>query len=216
MRNAVALAVFGLAVASQAQVMFDDITKGMASPKWNTVLVGANSRFNQAGTHVIRSYADWQRVWPYVAGNNYYRGQSIPSVVDWRTQQVVVISLGNLGAQGYGIYVDNVRRTSSYGFDINYVITRPSFQAGISYNSFNYGYGTSPYVAITVPRSYGIPSYYSRYYSPPSYVVNHGCGCDSCRSRGGHAGAQAPFGARMTSRLSIPASWTLRWTAFSG
>ncbi len=40
-------------------------------------------------------------------------GRALASFIDWRTQQIVVISLGNIGAQGYGLYVDNVRRSSA-------------------------------------------------------------------------------------------------------
>ena len=184
MRKYAVAAVLALGASSYAQ-MFDDITLRMMSPQWGTVLVGANSGFAQAGTHVIRSYQEWQRAWPYVSPG-YRHGMQVPSLIDWRREQLVLIGLGDLGAQGYGIYVEDVRRTSQFQFDIRYVITRPSFQAGISYSSFNYGYGTSPYVVIRVPRSYGFPSFYSRYYSAPSYVVSYGCGCLSCRRGHGH------------------------------
>jgi len=155
--------------------MFDDITLRMMSPRWSTVLVGANSNFGHAGTHVIRSHHEWQQAWPFVSPGHRH-GMQVPRLIDWRREQLILISLGNLGVQGYGLYVENVRRTSQFQFDVHYVITRPSFQAGISYSNFNYGYGTSPYVAIRVPRSYGLPSFYSRYYSPSSYVISSGYG----------------------------------------
>ena len=175
MRILTIIAALAFAATSFAQ-MFDDITLRMMSPKWSTVMVGSQSNFRQAGTHVIRSYDQWQQAWPYVAGPYYRRGVPAPQMINWNTEQLIMISLGNMGMQGYGIYVEDIRRISNYQFNINYVITRPSFQAGISYSSFSYGYGTSPYVAIRVPRSYGIPNFNSRYYSPPSYVINYGCG----------------------------------------
>ena len=184
MRKYAVAAILALGAFSYAQ-MIDDITLRMMTPKWDTVLVGANSGFAHAGTHVIRSFQEWQRAWPFVSPG-HRRGMQVPSLIDWRREQIVLISLGNLGAQGYGVYVEDVRRTSQFLFDVRYVITRPSFQAGISFSSFNFGFGTSPYVAIRVPRSYGLPNFYSRYYSAPSYVVSSGCGWLSCRRGHGH------------------------------
>ena len=188
MRKFAAAAVLALAASSYSQ-MFDDITLRMMSPQWSTVLVGANSGFAHAGTHVISSYQQWQQAWPYISPG-YRQGMQIPSMINWQREQIILISLGNLGVQGYGIYIEDVRRTSRFMFDVRYVITRPSFQAGFSFSSFNFGYGTSPYAAIRVPRSYGIPNFYSRYYSPPSYVVSSGCGCQSCQTGRGHGHGQ--------------------------
>ncbi|MCH7945123.1 MAG: hypothetical protein IIC73_03795 [Armatimonadetes bacterium] len=184
MRIYAAVVVLALGASSYAQ-MFDDITLRRMSPKWSTVLVGADSGFAQAGTHVISSYQEWQKAWPYIS-RGYQPGMQVPSIIDWRREQIILISLGNIGVQGYGIYVEDVRRSSQFLFDVRYVITRPSFQAGFSFSNFNFGFGTSPYVAIRVPRSYGIPNFYSRYYSAPSYVVSYGCGCLSCRRGRGH------------------------------
>ena len=175
MRILTTVAALAFAATSFAQ-MIDDITLKMMSPKWSTVMVGSQSNFRQAGHHVIRNYNEWQQAWPYVAGANYRYGVAAPQMINWSTEQLIMISLGNLGAQGYGVYVEDIRRVSNYSFNINFVITRPSFQAGISYSSFNFGIGSSPYVAIRVPRSYGISNFNSRYYNPPSYVINYGCG----------------------------------------
>ncbi len=188
MRKYAALAALAIGASSYGQ-MIDDITLRMMSPQWGTVLVGANSGFAQAGTHVISSYQQWQQAWPYISPD-YRRGMQVPSLINWQREQIVLISLGNLGAQGYGIYVEDVRRSSQFTYDIRYVITRPSFQAGFSAGGFNFGIGTSPYVAIRVPRSYGLPNFYSRYYNAPSYVVNSGCGCNFCRTNRGRGHGQ--------------------------
>jgi hypothetical protein len=185
MRKIAVLALLGLASLGMAQVQFDDITKRMASPAWGTAVVGSYGTFREPCNLVISNYNDWCKVWPYVAGPYYQHGMQVPPMINWGTEQLVVISLGNLGAQGYGIYIEDVRQFTSYSFDIRYVITQPSFQAGVSYSNFQFGYGNSPFVVLRVPRSYGLPNFYSRYYTPPSYVVKHGCGCGQCHNHGG-------------------------------
>jgi hypothetical protein len=182
MRIFVTVALVALGALSFAQIKFDELTKKNMSPQWGTVLVGSQAYFNDPCQMVINNYHDWQQIWPYIAGPYYQRGMQVPPFVDWNNEQIVFISLGNLGAQGYGIYVENVQRISSFQFDINYVITRPNIQVGVNYSSFSFGMGTTPYVALRVPRNYGIPNFYSRYYQPPSYVVRSGCGCGNCRS----------------------------------
>ena len=96
MRKYAALAALAIGASSFGQ-MVDDITLRMMSPQWGTVLVGANSGFAQAGTHVISSYRQWQQAWPYVSPN-YRRGMQVPSLINWQREQIVLISLGNLGA----------------------------------------------------------------------------------------------------------------------
>lgn len=190
MRKLATLALAALATAGFAQIRFDDITMRNMSPQWGTVFVGAHGRFHDPMQFVVTSYEDWCRMWPSIAGPYYRHGMEIPRFIDWNQEQIVFISLGDLGAQGYGVYVEDIRRTSNFQFDVRYAITKPNLQIGVgyqqygqSYQSLSYGVGTSPFIAIRVPRHYGIPNFYSRYYQPPSYVIRNGCGCNHC---GGH------------------------------
>jgi hypothetical protein len=188
MRKIAILALAGLAAVGSAQIRYDDITMRNMSPQWGTVFVGAHASFRDPCQFAITSYEDWCRLWPSIAGPHYRHGMEIPRFVDWTTEQIIFISLGDLGAQGYGIYVENIQRTSSLQFDVRYAITRPNLQVGIgyqqqSYQSLSFGFGNVPFIAIRVPRTYGYPSFHSRYYQPPSYVIRNGCGCNHC---GGH------------------------------
>ena len=185
MRKIAVFALLGLAALGSAQVRFDDITARNMSPQWGTSIVGSFATFRDPCQFSINNYNDWCKVWPYIAGPYYRQGMQVPTMCNWGSEQLVVISLGNLGAQGYGLYVEDVRQFSGYSFDIRYVITKPSFQVGVNYSNFQFGYGNSPFVVLRVPRSYGIPNFYSRYYEPTSYVIKNGCGCGHCQSHGG-------------------------------
>jgi hypothetical protein len=194
MRKIATLALAATATISFAQIRYDDITLRNMSPQWGTVLVGANGAFGQPCQMAITSYEQWCHVWPQVAGPYYQRGMEIPRFVDWNNEQIVLISLGNVQSQGYGIFVEDVRRTSSFQFEVRYAIAAPNVTVGYqqtSYQSFNFGYGTSPFVAFRVPRSFGYPAFTSRYYQPPSYVIRTGCGCNHC---GGHNNQVWMFG----------------------
>ncbi len=185
MRTIATLALAATATLGFAQIRFDDITMRNMTPQWGTVLVGASGSFGQPCQLAITSYEQWCQAWPSVAGPYYQRGMEVPRFIDWNTEQIVLISLGNVSAQGYGIFVEEVRRTSSFQFEVRYAISAPNVQIGYqqsSYQSFNFGYGTSPFVAFRVPRSYGYPSFHSRYYQPPSYVIRTACGCGHCNS----------------------------------
>ena len=99
MRKIAVLALLGLASLGMAQVQFDDITKRMASPAWGTAVVGSYGTFREPCNLVINNYNDWCKVWPYVAGPYYQHGMQVPPMINWGTEQLVVISLGNLGAR---------------------------------------------------------------------------------------------------------------------
>jgi hypothetical protein len=192
MRKIATLALAAVASTGFAQIRFDDLTMKNAFPQWGTVMVGAHGTFREPCQLVISNYDDWCKVWPSIAGPYYQRGMQVPPFIDWSQEQIVFISLGDMGAQGYGLYVEDVRRTSNFQFDIRYAITKPNLQVGVSLGqstysqqSFTYGWGTVPFVAIRVPRYYGIPNFYSRYYQPPSYVIKNGCGCNHCHGHGG-------------------------------
>lgn len=186
MRIRTALVVMSLATLSGAQIdsvtqslMFPKATETQAYQPWGTLMVGSNSRFQHAGRHLIDSYDQWCQAWPYIAGDNYAPGMRIPTMIDWRREQILIISLGDLGVSGYGIYVENVQQSSGYSYDVRYVMTRPSMQVGAS---FSYGEGTSPYVVLRIARGLGIPNYYSRWYTPSNTVWNRGCCCGHCHS----------------------------------
>lgn len=175
MRITATLALAALGTLGFAQIKFDDLTKkNMSSPQWDAIFVGSQANFNDACSFAVTNYNQWQQMWPYIAGPYYQRGMQAPPFVDWNNEQIVFISLGNLGVQGYGLYIEDVRQSSSFGFDVRYVITRPSVQYG-----FNFGMGTTPFIAMRVPRSFGIPNFYCRYYEPPSYyAVRNSFGCN--------------------------------------
>lgn len=160
-------------------MMFPKPAVGVTAPVWGTLMVGSESYYRQPGTYIIDNYDQWCQQWPQLAGSYYNQDMTIPTMIDWGREQIVVISLGDLGAQGYGLYVEDVRQSSTFGFDIRYVITQPSFQAGVS---FSYGVGTSPYVALRVPRGMGFPNFYSRWYTPSRVVMNRGCCCGHCQN----------------------------------
>jgi hypothetical protein len=185
MRKIAVLALVAVAAQGFAQFRFDDITARNMSPAWGTSVVGSFGTFKDPCQFAITNYNDWCKVWPYVAGPYYQHGMAVPQMVNWSNEQLIVISLGNMGAMGYGLYVEDVRQFSSYSFDIRYVITQPTIQVGVNYSNFQFGYGTSPFVVLRVPRSFGFPNFYSRYYTPPSYVIKTGCGCNHCHSHGG-------------------------------
>ncbi|HXH62189.1 MAG TPA: hypothetical protein VNI20_12630 [Fimbriimonadaceae bacterium] len=198
MKSILALAVLVAASFASAQ-QFDEITKRNMSPQWgtsvqpqwSTVLVGSMGDFQQAGTWTIGSYDDWTRVWPHVAGSFYRQGQDIPRMIDWNTQQLLLIALGNTGQPGYGLYVEDIQRSSSFGFDVRFAISQPNFQAGASFHErsstrstqFSFGNGTNPFIVLSVPRYFGFPNFYSRFYSPPQVVILNGGSC------GPHTGA---------------------------
>lgn len=184
----ISLALIALVGATVAGAQIDDITQRMmfgrvgnasAAPQWGTLMVGSEAGFRLPGTYVIDSYDQWCNTWPMVAGNFYDRNVAVPTLIDWGREQIVLISLGDLGAQGYGIYVEDVRRSSSFGFDVSYVITQPSLQINAS---LSYGSGTSPFVALRVPRGMGFPNFYSRWYTPSRTVWNRGCCCGHCHT----------------------------------
>lgn len=199
MRKIATLALLALGAVSFAQFRFDDITARNMSPQWGTVLVGSQATFADPCQFVVNNYNDWQRLWPYIAGPYYRHGMQVPPMINWQTEQIVFMSLGNLGAQGYGMYVEEIRQVTQFSFDIRYVVTKPNLQVGVNFNSFSFGGGYSPYLAIRVPRSYGFPNFYMRYYTPPSYVIKTGCGCNNCHSHGnqvwmvGAGGSLVPY-----------------------
>lgn len=198
MRALATIAIAAVAATGLAQIQFDEITKRNMSPRWGTVLIGNQGNFAQPCNLAVTSYEQWCEVWPYVAGPYYQRGMEVPRFIDWNTEQIVLVSLGNVGTQGYGMYVENIRQVSSFNFAIDFVVSAPNVQVGAnlgyqrtSYQSFSFGYGTSPFMAIRVPRYYGIPQFNYRYYQPPSYVIRTGCGCNHC---GGHGNKVWMFG----------------------
>jgi hypothetical protein len=186
MRTIATLALAATATLGFAQIRYDDITLRNMTPQWGTLMVGAYGTFNQPCQFAVTSYDQWSQMWPSIAGQYYERGMEVPRFIDWNTEQIVFISLGNVG-QGYGIYVEEVRRTSSFQFDVRYAVSTPNIQIGVgyqqtSYQSFSFGMGNTPFLAFRVPRSYGIPAFHQRFYQPPSYVIRTGCGCGHCNT----------------------------------
>jgi hypothetical protein len=178
-----------MAALSVGQIKFDDITSRTMSPQWGTVMVGAHGTFGDPQQLAVTSYEQWCQMWPHIAGPYYQRGMEVPRFVDWNNEQIIFLSVGNMGAQGYGMFVEEVRRTSNFQFDVRFAVTRPEMQVSVGYQQSSYnnqslyfGNGTTPFVALRVPRSYGIPNFHWRYYSPPSYVIRNGCGCGHCGS----------------------------------
>lgn len=186
MRIQFALVAVMAATVGSAQI--DDITQRLlfgrtssatAAPAWGTLMVGSECGYNLPGNYVFDSYEKWCEAWPRIAGRHYDHNAPVPAMIDWNREQIVLISLGDLGATGYGVYVENVQRSYSYGYDVRFVITQPSMQVGAS---FSYGSGTSPFVALRVPRGMGYPNFYSRWHTPSRTVINRGCCCGHCSS----------------------------------
>jgi hypothetical protein len=82
--------------------------------------------------------------WQLLTGEQY-----APSDVNWNSEQVIAINLGNRPTGGYGIVIDSVSRTEGRGLVVRYRERKPApgqiVSAGI----------TSPYIMLRVQRVMG-------------------------------------------------------------
>lgn len=131
----------GAFVFKKREVVDDAIGGGgPAILRWRTymcdVVGGGPTEFSR----VIRNAREWDTYWRSV-----FRAETVPSGIDWSSEMLLAIHLGNRPTDGYDVLVDGIEPIRN-GFGIMYIEKAPSEGQRTHKNQ------TSPYVIIRVPK----------------------------------------------------------------
>jgi len=129
----VAVAVVSIAL-SFGQRSLDAVT-------WLTYKSGTTCNINNASTKVIRSSNDFETFWRSLTGSS-----QAPTDVNFNTDMLVCITLGQRNSGGYSISVQKVQKSDSGNIVVNYVEKRPNPRMRVTMAI------TTPYVIIKMKQ----------------------------------------------------------------
>ena len=136
----------GAFVFKKRDVVDDSIGAGGGGPitlNWRTYMCDTTAGGSSEFTRVIRSPREWDTYWRTI-----FRTGAAPSDIDWNTEMLLVIHLGNRPTDGYDVLVDGIEPIRN-GFGIIYLERAPSEGQRVRKTP------TSPYTIIRVPRLEG-------------------------------------------------------------
>jgi hypothetical protein len=146
LRAATVTLAVGLSALLMAPSQAQFVQPGMGGPPvvWRTVAQGDRSAIQFRQVNIISSDRDWEVLFRRMAGNRPFR--EIPRVADFRSQDLIVIHMGQRQTQGYSVYVETIDRIGGRSH-VRIVNTQPPGGVILAQSI------TSPYVAIAVDRT---------------------------------------------------------------
>lgn len=88
---------------------------------WSTYKSGTTCNINSASTKVIRTSGDFMTFWRSLTGSS-----QAPTDVDFNTEQLVCITLGQRNSGGYSVSVQKVQKSDTGTILVSYVEKQPS------------------------------------------------------------------------------------------
>lgn len=140
--------IFLLALAALACAAF-----GQQPIRWSTYQEGAYGKIKSAETRALMTEGDWQLYWRRLTGN---ASTTTPRGIDWNTEYLIAISLGERRTGGFQVYVETIERGRTGAPVVRYVELTPGPGEVVAQAI------TSPYVVVRVARSAGGSPVFSR------------------------------------------------------
>lgn len=136
MRPLIALLAILIFAVTQAQTNPLDIIQ------WSPLRMGEHSNIKQARTDVFQTAGQFETYWRDHTGSN-----DAPKDVNWATELVIAIHLGERSSGGYGVGIQSIKREGPSIVMVTYLERSP---AGIASSVM-----TSPWMVIKVKRVAG-------------------------------------------------------------
>lgn len=113
-------------------------------PSWKQYRSGYRSRRQSFGTFVIQNSSDWKTYWQDSLGADLAK---LPKDIDWRSEQLIAIHLGQRNSGGYTVRVEALDSGKNGETIIRYREYPPG---GLVTQEL-----TSPFVIVRLPRAAG-------------------------------------------------------------
>lgn len=147
------IASLALAPAALGQLGWSDQGQFGNPVRWSTLGQGVDSQITRAETRLFSNQQEFDLYYARMCGFSPTQRVAGPRVADWRTQDVLIVHMGQQRTGGFGVYVETIRRTSPHYWDVQIVTIAPNPRSVLL------PVITSPFVVVVIDRAIGVPRF---------------------------------------------------------